>query len=103
MQEFLNAINDDLNMPLALAVVWQMLKEERSQNVYATLEKFNTVLGLNLEEENQIPAEVQEKAEARWQAKKNKDFATADALRQEIDSLGYVVKDTREGYQILKK
>ncbi|MBQ7327812.1 MAG: cysteine--tRNA ligase [Clostridia bacterium] len=101
--EFLESINDDLNMPRAIATVLKMLKEERSKNVYATLEKFNTVLGLNLEEENQIPAEVQEKAEARWQAKKNKDFATADALRQEIDSLGYVVKDTREGYQILKK
>lgn len=101
--EFLESINDDLNMPRAIATVLKMLKEERSQNVYTTLEKFNTVLGLNLEEENQIPAEVQEKAEARWQAKKNKDFATADALRQEIDNLGYVVKDTREGYQILKK
>ena len=101
--EFLESINDDLNMPRAIATVLKMLKEERSQNVYATLEKFKTVLGLNIEEENQIPAEVQEKAEARWQAKKNKDFATADALRQEIDSLGYVVKDTREGYQILKK
>ena len=101
--EFLESINDDLNMPRAIATVLKMLKEERSKNVYATLEKFNTVLGLNLEEENQIPAEVQEKAEARWQAKKNKDFATADALRQEIDNLGYVVKDTREGYQILKK
>ena len=101
--EFLESINDDLNMPRAIATVLKMLKEERSQNVYATLEKFNTVLGLNLEEENQIPAEVQEKAEARWQAKKNKNFATADALRQEIDNLGYVVKDTREGYQILKK
>ncbi len=101
--EFLESINDDLNMPKAVACALKMLKEERSQDVYNTFIKFNQVFGINLDEESEIPQEVKDLAEKRWQAKKNKDFASADALRIEINSLGYVVKDTREGYEILKK
>lgn len=102
-EEFLESINDDLNMPKAIAVVQKMLKEERSQEVYQTLEKFNKVLGLNLEEGDEIPPEIKEKAEARWQAKKNKDFATADKLRNELSELGYEIKDTKEGFEIIQK
>ena len=101
--EFLEAINDDLNMPKAIATVLKMLKEERSMNVYETFLEFNEVLGLNLEESDDIPAEVKEKAEARWQAKKNRDYAAADALRNEISALGFEIKDSKDGYDILKK
>lgn len=100
--DFLESINDDLNMPKAIATALKMLKENRSQNVYETMLKFNEVLGINLEESDEIPDEIKSKAEARWQAKKNKDFALADSIRNEITSLGYDVKDTREGYQIIK-
>ncbi|MBQ8909099.1 MAG: cysteine--tRNA ligase [Clostridia bacterium] len=101
-QEFLDSINDDLNMPKAIACVQKMLKEERSADVYNAFIKFNQVLGLNLDEE-EIPAEIKELAEKRWQAKQNKDWATADAVRAELDAKGYVVKDSKEGYEILKK
>lgn len=104
-QEFLESINDDLNMPKAIAVAQKMLKEERSPDVYASLMKFNQILGLNFEESSQedVPQEVKDLCEKRWQAKKDKDFALADTLRNEISSLGFEVKDTREDYQILKK
>ena len=52
-EEFLQSINDDLNMPKAIAVVLKMLKETKSQDVYNTLMNFNQVLGLNFEEENE--------------------------------------------------
>lgn len=100
--EFLESVNDDLNMPKAVATVLKMLKEERSQDVYKTFEKFNQVLGLNLEE-NDIPQEIKDKAELRWNAKKNKDFATADSLRAELSALGYEIKDTKDDYSIIKK
>lgn len=100
--EFLESINDDLNMPKAIACVLRMLKEDRSQNVYQTMLKFNEVLGLNLEANDEIPTQIKELCEKRWQAKKNKDFALADTLRQQISELGFVVKDTREGYKISK-
>ena len=100
-KEFLESINDDLNMPKAIAVVQKMLKEERSQNVFDTFMKFNKILGLSLEED--IPQDVKDLAEKRWQAKKDRNFSLADELRQKVDELGYEIKDTREGYQILKK
>lgn len=50
-----------------------------------------------------VPQNVVELAERRWQAKKARDWASADALRAEIDSLGYLVKDGRDGYEIVKK
>lgn len=101
-KEFLDSINDDLNMPKAIAIVQKMLKEERSQNVYETFVKFNQVLGLSLEEE-EIPQEIKELAEKRWQAKLAKDWTVADTLRGELDSKGYLVKDSKEGYEIIKK
>ena len=100
--EFLDSINDDLNMPKAIAVVQKMLKEARSQDVYKTLEKFNQVLGLNLEEEEEIPQEVKELAEKRWQAKQNKDWTVADAVRNELAAKGYTIKDKKDGYDIIK-
>ncbi len=51
----------------------------------------------------EIPAEVKELAEKRWQAKKDKNWAEADGLRAEIDALGYAVKDSKDGYEIIKK
>lgn len=102
-QEFLDSVNDDLNMPKAIACVLKMLKEERSKDVYKTFLKFNEILGISLEDNTQIPQEVIDKASQRWQAKKNKDFALADKLRLEISDLGFDIKDTREGYDILKK
>lgn len=102
-KEFLENINDDLNMPKAIATVQKMLREERSKDVYTAFLKFNQVLGLDLDEKDDIPSEVKEKCQARWQAKKEKNFALADQLRAEISELGYDVKDTREGYQITKK
>ena len=102
-QEFLESINDDLNMPKAIAVVQKMLKENRSADVYNAFEKFNKVLGLSLDEQTEeIPADIQALAEERWQAKKNRDFAKADELRAKLSSLGYNILDTREGYQIQK-
>lgn len=100
-EEFLNSINDDLNMPKAVAVVLKMLKEPRSKQVYQAFVKFNSILGLNLE--NDIPDEIKNLCEQRWQAKKDKRFDESDALRQKISELGFEVKDSREGYQIFKK
>lgn len=102
-QEFLESINDDLNMPKAIAVVQKMLKENRSEDVYNAFEKFNKVLGLSLDKQTEeIPAEIQALAEERWQAKKDRNFAKADELRAKLSALGYNILDTREGYQIQK-
>ncbi len=100
--EFLESINDNLNMPKAIACVLKMLREERSNDVYSALMKFNQVLGLNFDEE-EIPNEIKDLAQKRWEAKKARDFATADSLRNQISALGYEIKDEKDAYKILKK
>lgn len=99
---FLEALNDDLNMPVALAVCQKMLKEPRSKDIFALLMKFNQVLGLELELADSIPADVQVLAEQRWQAKQERNYVEADRLRTELSNLGYAVKDKKDGYDILK-
>ncbi len=51
----------------------------------------------------EIPEEIKRLAERRWQAKANKNWAEADALRNEIDKAGYLVKDGKDGYEIIVK
>ena len=101
-QEFLNAINDDLNMPVALAVCQKLLKEPKSKDVYNLIVKFNEILGLKLDEEDAIPEEIKSLAEKRWQAKQNKNYAEADRLRGELLSQGYTINDKKDGYDIVK-
>lgn len=123
-ENFDNAMRDDLNTAKAISYlfgIFKTAKEKISEGDKSVLALLNSVvntyrlLGLfkanpddfvsYVKEKSQveIPPEVQKKAEERWLAKKNKDFALADKLRDEISELGFVVKDTKEGFQILKK
>ena len=100
--EFLQAINDDLNMPKALAVCQKMLKENKSDKIYQTMIEFNRVLGFDFVEKEEIPEEIKILAQNRWQAKQNRDFALADKLRKDILDKGYLIKDSKEGFVIEK-
>jgi cysteinyl-tRNA synthetase len=102
--KFLEAINDDLNMPQALAVVWDILKNNKSKEYAKLLLKFDTVLSLDFEKEEniEISDEVKEILNLRKQARENKDFKTSDDLRDKLNELGYNVKDTKDE-QILER
>lgn len=102
--EFLDAINDDLNMPRALAVCQRLLKEEKSNKIYQLIMEFNRVLGFDFKEdfENDIPQEIAMLAQSRWKAKLEKDFTKADMIRQELAEKGYLVKDSKDGFKIEK-
>ncbi len=106
IKEFNEDISDDLNIPSALGVLWTMLKEPASKNIYQTALEFDKVFGLSLAEVKEekvkieIPQEIIAKADKMQQARKDKDYATADAIRNELASLGYIVKNTKEGYEI---
>ncbi len=107
-KDFLEAINDDVNIPLALGILWNMLKEAPSAQIYDLVQKFDTVFGLRLdtvpqEEKTDAPAEVIEIAEKRLAARKNKNWAESDALRDQIAALGYIVIDKKDGYDLKKK
>ena len=102
-ERFLEAINDDLNMPQALSIIWDMVKYEKKSPILAkTLLKFDTVLGLNIDKEEKIdlPEEVAEIIEERKLARGNKDWKKSDELRDKLISLGYTVKDTKDGMEV---
>ena len=107
-ERFQQAINDDLNMPLAMGVVWEVVKQEKKSPKFANLlTKFDTVLGLKIKEpivkkQQEIPQEILTLVEQRKEARHNKDWAKSDELRDLIQSKGYEVKDTKEGTEIKK-
>ena len=101
-ERFLNAINDDLNMPLALSVVWDVVRNDnKSKDLYNLLLKFDEVLGLDLanyeKEEIALPEEVLELVKQRNEARANKNWAESDRLRDILIEKGYSVKDSKEG------
>ena len=106
-EKFIAAVNDDLNMPRALAAVQELLKSNISDNQkYATVLEFDRVLGLDLdrlEKPEELPPEVQQLVEARKKARENKQWEDSDRLRDEIQDLGYAVQDTPEGMKVIKK
>jgi len=104
--KFREAVNDDLNMPRAMAVVQEMLKSDiPPSEKHATILDFDRVLGLSLDQVDHseaLPAEVQQLVEARRRARESKNWAESDRLRDAIQSLGFIVKDTRDGMKLLK-
>ena len=108
-QAFTDAINNDLNTPMALGVLHQALKQPDSHNIYELITtEFDQVLSLSLTEAVNttttvtIPAEITALAEERLQAKKQRNWQFADELRNKITAAGYQINDTVDGYSITK-
>ena len=106
-EKFLSALENDLNTSMALTVVYEVLKAEMGDKTkLELLDSFDEVLSLDLTagevaEDNGVDAELEayilEKIEERRAAKKEKDFAKADAIREELLAKGILLEDTREG------
>jgi cysteinyl-tRNA synthetase len=105
-KEFQTALNEDLNTPIALSLIWKLLSDGTLSNEdkRATLLDFDRVLGLGLAEikKEKIPTEIEKLVADRETARKNKDFKKSDELRDQIKNLGYEVKDTEKGPEIRK-
>ena len=104
-------INGDLNIPNALALVWEAIKKKEID--FKTLLKFDEVLGLdiknNLKEKKDLsageagtPEEIQKIADEREKARQNKDWEKSDKLRDKLKKLGYKVEDTGNSQKITK-
>ena len=101
-EKFLAAINDDLNMQIALSVVWEVVKNPlKSKDFQKLLLKFDEVLGLNLinykKEESKLSDEIQELVNKRNEARKEKNWNESDRIRDILINKGYIVKDSKEG------
>ncbi|MBR9700971.1 cysteine--tRNA ligase [Candidatus Woesearchaeota archaeon] len=103
---FLAAINDDLNMPKALAALWDMLKDDSLSGEKRRMlaERFDEILGLSIKEigTDSIPDEILTLADQRQIARENKDWATSDSIRDDIKSKGYIVDDIKDRYTLRK-
>ena len=98
---FIKAINDDLNMPLAMGVVWEVAKNEKKSKKFAELLlDFDRVLGLKIDKKDDIPEEVLKLLEERNTARKEKDWKKSDELRDKIQEYGYRIEDTKDGTNI---
>ncbi|MFN0065302.1 MAG: cysteine--tRNA ligase [Chlamydiales bacterium] len=111
-EDFVNALADDLNISVALAVLFDLMKEVNRQElnggdateVLYVLQQFNRVLGvLNFETEEYIPIYLVEMLEKRNQARHDRNWALADQLRNEILASGYLIEDTAQGVRLKKK
>ena len=105
--KFHEAINDDLNMPLAMSIVWEVAKYNlKSKKLANLLLKFDTVLGIKIDEleenKKEIPDEVLELVEKRKQARQDKNWELSDKIRDEINKKGYNIKDQKDGVIIEK-
>ena len=112
--QFASALEEDLNVSEAWAVVFSWVREcnsrlaensltpARAAMVLATWEKIDSVLGIGTKSEAEIPAEILALAEARTTAKKAKDFKRADAIRNELKAKGWVIEDTPKGPKLKK-
>lgn len=107
LARFHECLNDDLNMPRALAIVWEMVRADLSAGAKkATLLACDEVLGLDIAawqpEVISVPDEVTMLVNAREDARRQKDWALADDLRGQISALGFALEDTPEGPKVTK-
>lgn len=106
-EKFLNAINEDLNMPVAMSVVWEVLKNpQKSKDLKDLLLKFDAVLGFDLahyeKQEESLSDEILELVKQRDEARQTKNWAESDRIRDILIKEGYLVKDTKEGTTLQK-
>ena len=108
-EKFLQEINDNLNVTSAMSVVWDIIRnEKKSKDFYQLICKFDEVLGLHLANaskeklELDLPKEVEKLVKQRKLAREQKNWAESDRLRDEIQKLGYCIKDSKTGMELQK-
>ncbi len=113
---FTAGLEDDLNISAALAALFDLIRDGNrlmdegklagaaAAKVLTLLDRFDTVLAVfTPDEADSAPADIIAKAEARQAARKAKDFATADAIRKELDEAGWIIEDTPKGPRVKRK
>jgi len=105
-RQFIDAINDDLNTPQALAIMWEAIKDESllANDKKQLLLDFDKVFGLGLSKIKrlEIPAEIKKLAAQREKLRREKKWQEADEIRKKIEGLGYKIEDASEKTNIKK-
>ncbi len=107
IQKFRNFVNDDLDTPKALALAWDLLKDDKVNggSKKATLLEFDKIFGLNLKDAvvTAIPKNIKDLAEEREIARKDRNWDKADLLRNEINKAGFEINDEENGFSLKAK
>ncbi len=106
--EFVKAINEDLNIPKALGIAWQLIDDKQisKEQLFGTLLKFDQVFALQLgtpAENAEIDPQISELLEKRLNARQAKDFEQSDSIRRQIEERGYELMDSPDGQKLKKK
>jgi cysteinyl-tRNA synthetase len=108
-RDFMDAVNNDLNMPKALSIMWDMLRSDNSdRDKAASLYLMDKIFGFQIEAQvsamKTIPHEITEMIQEREELRRQKRYTDADVMRKTLDQKGYVIKDKEDGTtQVLKK
>lgn len=104
LAKFEAAINDDLDMPKALSILWGMVKDKKADGKMRTIKEMDKIFGLDLlkKEKGGIGDEIKNLAAEREMARAEKDWQKADKIRKKIEEKGYKIEDTETG-PIIKK
>ena len=112
--KFEEALDDDLNTPLALSNLYEFisgvnfqianekLSSESAKKILTLWKKMNSVFGFVLAGQAEIPAEIKELIAQREIARSGKDFQKSDDLRALIEKKGFILEDTKDGMKIKK-
>jgi len=98
IQEFKNAMNDDLNTPKALQVLWKLVRDKNASGKFKTIKRIDEVFGLKFLEKEKIAKGDWEIINKRKLAKKKKDYSLSDKLREDLEKKGYEVKDDKNSF-----
>ena len=104
IEEFEKEINDDLNIPAALQVLWKLIRDEKAKGKVRTIKKMDEVLGLDLFKKDKvnIPEEITKLADERERYRKEKNWKKADDIREIIRKKGYSISDDERGILLRK-
>ena len=108
-EKFISAINNDLNIPSAIALMWDLIKDKKvpDNEKKKLLLDFDNVLGLGLSSiklvQQPVPVEIEKLAKEREKFRYEKNFKEADRVRKEIEEKGYLVEDTPTGTSVKEK
>ena len=105
LDEFEKAMDDDINTPMALQVLWNLLRDKEADGKIGAVKKMDEVFGLELlkKEKLAIPGEIKKLMDERETARKAKDWKLADKIREKISKEGYALEDTEKGVVVKKK
>lgn len=104
LKDFENTVDNDLDMPGALGILWKLVRDKKAKGKLGTIKKMDEIFGLDLlrSEKIKIPEKVKTLVKEREKARKEKDWKKADEIRAKINKLGYILEDTKKGVVVRK-